>query len=183
MSRTAKLVGHRFDRLRVIERMGSDPNGNALWLCVCDCGNEVAKSTNDFRRPTGQACRECAARSKANHRSHEQSRTPLHRVWIEMRSRCRSPSHKHFRLYGGRGIRVCDEWQDFESFRSWAIASGYEHRTHAPRGDRLSIDRINPDGNYEPANCRWITVRENAALARSKRDPKRGVFLRVVGEN
>lgn len=182
MSHAARLVGHRFDRLQVMERLRSDPNGNMLWLCVCDCGNEVVKSTNDFRRPTGQACRECAAVAKANNRRHLQSRTALYRVWVEMRARCRGP-HKSFRHYGERGIRVCQGWQDFEAFQAWALANGYEHDPLVPRADRLSIDRIDPDGNYEPGNCRFIPLRKNAARARNKRDPKRGVFLRVVGEN
>lgn len=69
-----------------------------------------------------------------------------------MKCRCQNKNHHAFVHYGGRGIKVCEEWQQFEPFRDWALANGY--------ADDLSIDRINNDGNYEPANCRWATPKE-----------------------
>jgi hypothetical protein len=69
-----------------------------------------------------------------------------------MRHRCNNPNSDNYSYYGGRGIEVCDEWNDFLAFHDWAMANGY--------ADNLSIDRINPDGNYEPLNCRWATIKE-----------------------
>ena len=82
-------------------------------------------------------------------KSHGKQPARLYRIWANMKSRCSNPNVDNYRFYGGRGIKVCDEWQDFISFRFWAITNGY--------ADDLTLDRINNDGNYEPSNCRWDT--------------------------
>ena len=71
-----------------------------------------------------------------------------------MRERCNTPSCKGYKNYGGRGISVCEEWGNFVVFKEWAISNGYN--------DKLSLDRINVNGNYEPNNCRWATSKEQA---------------------
>ena len=83
----------------------------------------------------------------------------IYRIWLAMRQRCSDPKREGFSLYGGRGIRVCETWNNsFTAFKAWADASGY-------RAD-LSIDRIDPDGHYEPSNCRWVTPAEQHANRR-----------------
>ena len=89
------------------------------------------------------------------------TRTRLYRIWNCMHNRCYRKSYHAFNHYGGRGIEVCDEWlHDFQAFYDWAIANGY--------GDDLSIDRIDPNKNYSPDNCRWVTMAEQNKNKRAK---------------
>lgn len=86
-------------------------------------------------------------------KSHGASNTQLYKCWVWMRKRCRDPADSKNKRYAGRGIKVCDEWDNnFETFKEWAINNGYE------KG--LTIDRINNDGDYQPDNCRWITRKQ-----------------------
>lgn len=85
-------------------------------------------------------------------RTHGMSHTRLHNIWLTMRQRCEKPNCSGYRKYGAKGIKVCNEWSSFEVFRDWAISNGYN--------DTLTIDRIDPFGNYEPSNCRWATQKE-----------------------
>ena len=81
--------------------------------------------------------------------------TRLYRIWGNMKSRCYNVHVTHYERYGGRGIKVCDEWKnDFKAFYDWSMSNGYT--------DNLTIDRINNNGNYEPLNCRWVTVKEQS---------------------
>lgn len=86
--------------------------------------------------------------------SHGMSRTRLYRCWQDMKDRCLNKNNKFYHRYGGRGISFCNEWKDFEPFRDWALANGYD--------DKLTIDRIDNDGNYCPENCKWSTQHEQS---------------------
>jgi len=82
-----------------------------------------------------------------------ESKTRLYRIWSHMKNRCNSPNSDNYKRYGYRGIKVCDEWNNsFKSFKTWALANGYD--------DNLTLDRKDNNGNYEPDNCRWITLIE-----------------------
>lgn len=94
--------------------------------------------------------------------------TKLYGVWNAMRGRCNSPGTKDYKRYGARGVRVCDEWNDYGTFRAWALANGYR------KG--LTLDRMESDGNYEPDNCRWISKGEQQANIR------RAIKLTYKGE-
>lgn len=86
-------------------------------------------------------------------RTHGDTGTRLHRTWQNMKARCYRKSAREYENYGGRGIKVCDEWKSsYEAFKEWSINNGYT--------DELTIDRIDVNGNYEPSNCRWITNKE-----------------------
>lgn len=99
---------------------------------------------------------------------HGMSDTKLFRIWCDMRKRCRDKNVQHYDRYGGRGIKVCDEWNgEFIPFYEWAMKNGYE--------DGLSIDRIDVNGDYEPSNCRWIPLKEQ------KRNTTQTVYLENDG--
>jgi hypothetical protein len=85
----------------------------------------------------------------------------LYSIWTTMKQRCYNPKNVNYKLYGARGIIVCSEWRfSFRSFKTWAFQNGYD--------EKLTIDRINNDGNYEPDNCRWVTREENNKNKRPK---------------
>ena len=101
--------------------------------------------------------------------SHKHGRHPLYKVWATMKSRCSNKMHTSYKIYGDRGIKVCDEWKDdFMFFYTWALLNGYK------KG--LTIDRINNDGNYEPDNCRWATRKEQ------NRNTRRNILITYKGK-
>ena len=152
--RVNDLTGKKFGRLTVLRK--ADNKGHGIeWLCQCDCGNQTVVRSD--RLVTGH-CTSCGCYSKELKRnySHGMYKTPLYKVWCSMKQRCNSPKFKQYKDYGGRGIKICDEWNDkhgFTKFSKWALSHGYEHG--------LEIDRIDNNGNYEPSNCRFVTHREN----------------------
>lgn len=88
-------------------------------------------------------------------------------IWRHMRERCGCSYHKSYADYGGRGIQVCDEWEEsFENFAKWAYANGYDDGASFME---CTIDRIDPNGNYEPSNCRWVTMKEQCNNRRTNR--------------
>lgn len=148
------LTGQRFGKLVVIKEVGK-LNGYTAWLCKCDCGNEKVVRTNSLRSGSTKSCgcgMDHARRNNAKFYPHEIRIHKLYQVWYGMVDRCKNPKHKFYHRYGGRGIYVCDQWKEYEPFARWALKSGYK--------EGLSIDRIDNDGNYEPSNCRWVTMKK-----------------------
>lgn len=157
------LTGRRFGSWTVIERA---PNrGKAVrWLCRCErCERIVDVAGTSLKSGISQMCRPCSVHEN-HYKTHGLSKHPLHGVWQRMKGCTSSPTHHDFKHYGGRGIRVCDEWfHDFKAFYDWAMANGYK--------PGLTIERIDVNGNYEPSNCTWIP-RELQPL--NQRRTKRG---------
>lgn len=154
------LVGKRFGRLTVLEYAGSE-----RWKCVCDCGGTALVRTNNLILGNTRSCG-CYQRNVASRvsRKHGDSSMPLYKVWCSMKQRCCNPNSKAYRDYGGRGIRICDEWVDYEPFREWAMSAGYKQG--------LTIDRIDNDGNYCPDNCRWVGMSVQNANKRPYEKPR-----------
>lgn len=145
------LTGKRFGKLFVVRRDGSG-KGQALWFCKCDCGREISVAGSHMRRGNTKSCG-CWRHefSKVMKSTHGKTRSKIYRVWAGMKNRCHNPNQPHYHRYGGRGIRVCDEWRNsFEAF--------YRDMGDPPKdGQRWTLDRMDVNGNYEPGNVRWAT--------------------------
>lgn len=212
------LTGQRFGRLTVIKRCGSTNTKHkaALWLCKCDCGNEVKRTGSHLQANYTNSCGSCpdlrpdltgrkygrwtvlekaekkhgktsylckcecgivrvvTADTLLNGRSlscgclqkevvskrkttHGMTGTRIYNIYHNMKNRCYNPNDDRYKDYGGRGIRICDEWlgeHGFENFCEWSMVNGY--------AENLTIDRVNVNGNYEPNNCRWATNTEQS---------------------
>lgn len=151
MSSFIDLTGQRFGRLtaiRLVERKKF-----SLWECRCDCGNTTNVWYNNLQQGNTRSCG-CYQRERTSKAAlkHGESTTRIYKIWAAMLQRCNNPAMKAYHYYGGRGIKVCDEWHDYEMFRAWSRMSGYR--------EGLSIERKDVDGNYCPENCTWIPKNE-----------------------
>jgi hypothetical protein len=167
---TPRLMGRRFGRLVVTSRIMRASGG--AWLATCACGADVVTTTNALESGRQVSCgcwrneqairnsRAGAAKAAAARTRHGRARDGLrdraYSTWEGMWSRCRSKGNSAYPRYGGQGVTVCERWQKFENFLS--------DMGEPPLGKTL--DRINPFGNYEPSNCRWATLKEQAQNTR-----------------
>lgn len=168
MGRFIDLTGKQFGRLTVLER--ATGGGYVKWRCRCSCGNEVVVHGTSLKSGDTRSCG-CLKGELTSVRKtvHGDTGSRLYRIWICMKKRCFNPNAHSYKMYGGRGITVCDEWRNnYASFRDWALANGYS--------EDLSIDRIDNNGNYEPKNCRWATIAQQDNNRRNNR------FIPFYGE-
>lgn len=161
MTEKLNLVGQRFGRLVVVEEAGKDNQGNIMYLCKCDCGNEITVRGYSLRNGDCKSCG-CLRKEASSKRNttHGYSNEKLYSVYRDMLSRCYNPKHKSYFRYGGRQenpITVCEEWlNSYESFRDFMLSQGYDE--YAPSYEN-TIDRIDNSKGYSPDNCRVVTMK------------------------
>jgi len=147
------LVGQKFGRWTVVEQAESDKRRNGRHKCVCECGTEKVILSFNLKMGKTKSCGcyrvESGRVSGYKARTHGMSRSPTHKTWEAMKSRCLNINNPKYQYYGLQGVEVCEKWMDFEGF----LADMGE------RPEGLSLDRINPFGNYEKENCRWADVK------------------------
>ena len=164
-------IGEKHNRLTIIDCIRKD-NGKryySYYTCKCDCGNIIDIRTDAVLKGTSKSCgclqkdsaREYGASSS---KTHNMTHTRIYHIWTAMKDRCYNKNCNNYNRYGGRGIRVCDEWLAYDhekkenigflNFYKWAMENGYS--------EDLSIDRINVNENYSPKNCRWANTYEQS---------------------
>lgn len=159
------LTNKIFGKLTVINRvLPNDKWNSSKWNCRCECGNYKVITLHGLSKGT----KSCGCLHKQSISTHGLCSTRLYKTWESMKARCNSPRTTKYSYYGGRGITVCDKWSNnFMVFHDWALNNGYT--------DKLTIDRKDSNGNYEPANCKWSSRTEQ------QRNKRNSVYIEING--
>lgn len=146
------LLSQNFGNLSVISEYSKPNSKRKYWLCKCECGNTTIVNTTDLKSGHTKSCGCLKTKNNSTTTRNSIKANRLYNIWRGMKKRCYLPTNKDYKNYGGRGISVCDEWKNsFLTFYEWSMFNGYS--------DALTLDRIDVNGNYEPTNCRWVTMK------------------------
>ena len=149
------MIGKTFENWTVLEHdIERSVDRKTFYICECKCGTNRSVRADVLRNGRSISCG-CLKKEMLRERvtTHGMTKTPLHNVWIALKDRCTNPNNQRFKYYGGKGVKVCEEWKhDFQKFYDFAIENGWK------KG--LTIDRIDNDGDYTPENCHFITNRK-----------------------
>ena len=139
--------------VKTIESSTGSTYRKSMCTLRCGCGHEWETKTADYKAGKVLRCKRCAIVKRNT--THGKTKTKLHKAWTGMKERCLNKNSEAYHSYGGRGIKISDEWLlDFMNFHNWAIENGF-------RND-LSIERIDVNGNYNEGNCTWIPMSEQS---------------------
>lgn len=152
------LTGQKFGNLIVIQKGGTH-KGHIYWLCLCTlCGRTKEICGCNLRANKSNSC-------GCSKMRHGQAHSHLHYIWAGMKQRCYNPNNKAYKNYGGRGIRICEEWHEFKNFLKWATETGYYDNNER----KCTIERIDVNENYCPENCKWISIEDQWKNTREER--------------
>jgi hypothetical protein len=179
------LIGFESEFFKVVSflemRRNNQGKMRAFWSCVCSCGKDTVKNTLQLTSGIPRSCGCYVQIRKGNSTRHEYltkhgmaNKHPLYKVWKNMKTRCYNPNNKGYKWWGAKDISICQEWRDDAGlFINWCLSNGWK--------TGLSIDRIDPLGNYESNNCQFITRSENTKKmnddkrAKNKVEPQQNV--------
>lgn len=153
------LVGQTFGQLTVISAAGMDEKGQRLWLCECSCGGTKETRGSNLRGGFVKSCGCLPRGAKPN--PDVKTKHPLFQSWSSMVQRCTSEKNDSWPNYGGRGIKVHEDWSEFEPFRDWVL----ENLGERPEG--MTLDRVDNDGHYEPGNLKWSSRHDQSMNRRT----------------
>lgn len=177
MGKVKDMSGQKINHWTIIRCVGRGKNGGAIFECVCDCGTVRIVSGSSIRSGASTCCgciRPDQTGKNGSNYKHGGRKERLYRVFRGMIDRCENTHDPNYHRYGGRGIKVCDEWRnDYSAFRKWAYENGY---IEDAKKYECTIDRIDNDGDYCPQNCRWT----NSIVQSNNRSTNR--FVEINGE-
>lgn len=182
LSKPKIKIGDKINRLIIIKKYNKyEHSQNKTYAkCLCECGKEIDVKLAAIKSGHIKSCgclkselaRQRAIKRNTTHAKSDLKNNRLYRIWSAMKSRCKNINYVQFKNYGGRGICICEEWNNFISFESWSLSNGYS--------DKLTIDRIDVDGNYESNNCRWV---DRKTQANNKRNVIRSNSVMITAFN